>query len=93
MTIALVDSSEDLSLLVEELGEHTKVESMGIGEESDDEDEGTKELQESYNSFLEKIGEYARMAKAAIRKMKKAEQDCKSILVRYKEMKCEVEMH
>ena len=91
MTIALVDSSEDLSLLVEELGEHTEVKSMGIGEESDDEDEGTKELQESYNSLLEKTGEYARVAKAAIKKIKKAEQDYKSILVRYKETKCEVE--
>ena len=70
-----------LSLLVEELSEHTEVESMGIREESDTDDEGTKELQESYNSLLEKIGEYARMAKAAIRKMKKAEQDYKSILV------------
>ena len=59
MTIALVDSSEDLTLLVEELGEHTEVECMGIGEESDDEDEGTKELQESYNSLLEKTREYA----------------------------------
>ena len=48
-------------------------------------------MQESYNSLLDKTGEYARVAKAAIRKMKKAEQDCKSILVRYKEMKCEVE--
>ena len=75
MAIAPVDSLEILSLLVEELGEHTEVESMGIGEESDDEDEGTKELQESYNSLLEKTGEYARMAKVAIRKMKKAEQD------------------
>ena len=91
MAIAPMDSSEDLSLLVEELGEHTEVESMGIGEESDDEDEGSKELQESYNSLLEKTEEYARMAKAAIRKMKKVEQDNKSILVRYKEMKCEVE--
>ena len=54
MTIAPMDLSEDLSLLVEELGEHTEVESMGIGEESDDEDEGTKELQESYNSLLRK---------------------------------------
>ena len=91
MTIALVDSSKDLSLLVEELGEHTEVKSMGIGEESDDEDEGTKELQESYKSLLEKIGKYARVAKAAIKKIKKAEQDYKSILVRYKETKCEVE--
>ena len=93
MAIAPVDSSEDLSLLVEELSEHNEIESMGVGEQSDDEDEGTKELQESYNSLLDKTGEYARVAKAAIRKMKKAEQDCKSILVRYKEMKCEVEMH
>ena len=84
MAIALVDSSEDLSLLVEELGKHIKVESIGIGEEFEDEDEGTKELQESYKSLLEKIGEYARMAKAAIKKMKKAKQDYKSILVRYK---------
>ena len=36
MTIALVDSSEDLSALVEELEEHTEVESIGIGEKSDD---------------------------------------------------------
>ena len=32
------------------------------------------------------------MAKAAIREMKKAKQDYKSILIRYKEMKCEVEV-
>ena len=48
-------------------------------------------MQESYNSLLEKTGEYARVAKAAIKKMKKAEQDYKSILTRYKEVKCEVE--
>ena len=92
MTIAPMDALEDLSLLVEELGELAKVESMGIKEESDDEDEGTKELQESYNFLLEKIGEYSRVTKAAIRKMKKAEQDYKSIIVRYKETKCEVEV-
>ena len=34
MTIAHVESSEDLSLLVEELGEHSKVESMKVVEES-----------------------------------------------------------
>jgi len=96
MAIAPVDSSEDLSTLVEELDEHTEVESIGVGEESDDEDveciyAGTKGLQESYNFLLEKTGEYAKVAKAAIRKMKKAEQDYKSILVRYKETKYEVE--
>ena len=62
MAIALVDYSEYLSLLVKELGEHTKGEFMGIGEESDDEEEGTKGLQESYNSLLEKTREYARVA-------------------------------
>ncbi|KAL4600677.1 hypothetical protein ACB092_11G215500 [Castanea dentata] len=89
MTIA--HTSDDLSTLVEELGEHTEMESMGVGEESDDEDVGARGLQESYNSLLEKSREYARVAKAAIRKMKKAEQDYKSILVRYKETKCEIE--
>ena len=84
MTIAPVDSFEDLSTLVEELGDHTEVESMGVGEESDDEDkdciyEGAKGLQESYYSLPEKTGEYARVAKVAIRRMKKAEQDYKRI--------------
>ena len=91
MAIIPVDSLEDLNLLVEELGEHIEVESMGIGEEPDDEDEGTKGLQESYNSLIEKTGEYARVAKVAVRKMERAEQDYKSILMRYKETKCEVE--
>ena len=89
MDIAPVDSLEDLSTLVEELGEHTEVEFMEVEEEFDDEDEeyiykGAKGLQESYNSLLEKTGEYATVANAAIRKMKKVEQDYKSILVRYK---------
>ena len=92
MAIGPVDSSDDLSTLVEKLGEHTKVESMGIGEESNDEDEEAKGLQETYNSLLEKSREYAIVAKAAIRKMKRAEKDYKSLLVRYKETKCEVEV-
>ena len=67
MTIAPVQSSDDLSLLVEEFGEHTEVESIGIVEESDDEkDKGTMGLQESYNTLLEKTSEYARVAKTAI---------------------------
>ena len=46
MTIAPMQSSDDLSVLVEELGEHTEVESMRIVEESnDDEDEETMGLQ------------------------------------------------
>ena len=31
------------------------------------------------------------MAKAAVKKMKKAEEDYRSVLVRYKETKCEIE--
>ena len=93
MAIAPVQSSDDLSLLVEEVGQHTEMELMGIVEESDDEeDEGIMRLQESYNTLLKKTGEYARVAKAAIKKMKRAEQDYKSLLVWYKETKCEVEM-
>ena len=42
MTIAYVESSDELSVLVEELGKHIELESIGIVEESDDEeDEGT----------------------------------------------------
>ena len=73
MTIAHVESSEDLNLLVQELGERNDEESMGILEESDaEEDESSASLQENYNSLLAKSGEYARMAKASVKKMKKA---------------------
>ena len=92
MTIAYVEFLDDLSVLVEELGEHTELESIGIVEESDDEeDEGTVRLQETYNYLLEKISEYAKVAKVAIKKMKRAKEDYKSLLVRYKETKCEME--
>ena len=43
------------------------------------------------NSLLEKSGEYARVAKVTVKKMKKAEEDYKSLLIRYKEAKCEIE--
>ena len=66
---------------------------MGIVEESDaDEDEDTAGLRENYNSLLKKSGEYARVAKATVKKMKKAEEDYRSLLVRYKDAKCEIEM-
>ena len=92
MTIALVESSEELNLLIEELGENSDEEFMRIVEESDaDEDEDTAGLREKYNSLLEKSGEYARVAKAAVIKMKKPEEDYRSLLVRYKEAKCEIE--
>ena len=45
MTIDHIESSEDLSLLVEELGEHSDEESMGVVEESNvEEDESTVDL-------------------------------------------------
>ena len=92
MTIAPVESSDDLSVLVKKLGEHTKLESIGIVEESDDEeDESTVGLQETYNSLIEKTGEYAKVAKATIKEIKRAEQDYRSLLVQYKETKCEME--
>ena len=93
MTIAHVEPSDDLSVLVEELGKHTELASIRIVEESDDEeDEGTVGLQETYNSLIEKTGEYAKVAKAAIKKMKRAKENDRSLLVQYKETKCEREM-
>ena len=91
-TIAHVELTDDLSKLVEELGEHSDEESMGGVEESDDEDDEKLEgLQENYNSLFEKLGEYAMVAKASVKKMKKAEEDYRSLLMRYKEAKCEIE--
>ena len=92
MTTAHVESSKDLNLLVQELGEHSDEESMGIVEESDAEvNENIASLQENYNSLLEKSRKYARAAKAAVKKTKKAEEDYRSLLVHYKEAKCEIE--
>ncbi|XP_065625334.1 uncharacterized protein LOC136065725 [Quercus suber] len=92
MTIAYVESSEDLNLLVQELGEHSDEESMGVVEESDaKEDESAAGLQENYNSLLKKSGECTRVAKVAVKKMKRAEEDYRSLLVRHKEAKCEIE--
>ena len=92
MAIAHVESSEDLNLLVQELGEHSDEESIGIVEESDiEEDENAACLQENYNSLLEKSRKYARVAKAGVKKMKKAEKDYRSLLMRHKEAKCEIE--
>ena len=53
MTITNNESSEDLNLLVQELGDHSDEESIGVVEESDaEEDENTTGLQENYNSLL-----------------------------------------
>ena len=69
MTITNNESSKDLNLLVQELGDHSDEESMGVVEESDtEEDESAADFQENYNSLLEKSGEYTRMAKCEIEK-------------------------
>ena len=74
------------------LGEHGDEDSMGIVEESDaEEDEDTARLHENYNSLLKKTSEYVKVAKATIKKMKRVEQDYKSLLVQYKKTMCEVE--
>ena len=92
MAIAHVESSEDLNLLVQELGERSDEESIGIVEESNvEEDKNAACLQENYNSLFEKSGEYACVAKAAMKKMKKAEKDYRCLLMRHKEVKCEIE--
>ena len=92
MTITYVESSDELNLLVQELGEHSDEESLGVVEELDaEEDESTANLQKNYNSLLEKLGEYTRVTKAVVKKMKKAEEDYKCLLIRYKEAKCEIE--
>ena len=73
MTIDHVESLDNLSVLMEELGEHTELESIGMVDESDDEkDDRIVGLQETYNSLLEKTSEYAKVANAAIKKMKRA---------------------
>ena len=92
MTITNNESSKDLNLLVQELGDHSDEESIGVVEESDAEEyENTAGLQENYNSLLEKLRKYTQVAKVAVKKMKKAEGDYKSLLVCYKEAKCEIE--
>ena len=92
MTIAHVESSDELNLLVQELGVHSDEESFGAVKESDaEEDENTANLQDNYNSLLERSSEYTRVAKAAVRKMKKVEEDYKSLLIRCKGAKCEIE--
>ena len=64
---------------------------MGVVEESDvEEDESTVNLQKNYNSLLEKSGEYIRVAKIVVKKMKE-EEDYISLLIYYKEAKCEIE--
>ena len=92
MTIASVDSKNDLSNLVDELGDLSEDEEV---EESEDEDvyqnEGENNLQEAYDSLLEDCGKYAKVANLVVKKVKKVEEGHRCILVQLKEAKCEVE--
>ena len=79
-------------MLVQELREHNNEEFMRIVEESDaKDDKDTTGLKENYNSLIEKSREYVRVSKAAVKKIEKTKEDYRSLLVRYKEAKCEIE--
>ena len=62
MEITTVDSRDELSNLVDELGVHSKGKEV---EDSEDEDaclnEGEKNLQEVYDALLEDCGKYAKL--------------------------------
>ena len=72
MTIASIDSKNDLSKLVDDLGDLFEDEEI---EESEDEDVCQNErkinLQEAYDSLLEDCGKYAKVANLAVKKIKK----------------------
>jgi len=92
IAITAVDSRDELSELVDELGVHSEGEEI---DDSEDEDvylnEGEKNLQDVYDAFLEDCGKYAKVVKNAVRKMKKIVEEHISRLVQLKEAKCEVE--
>ena len=92
MAITAVNSRDELSYLVDELGVHSKGDEV---DDSEDKDmclnEGEKNLQEVYDALLEDCGKYAKVAKNAVKKMKKIEKKHKSTLVQLKDAKCEVE--
>lgn len=70
MAIASIDSKDDLSNLVDELGNISEDEEI---EESEDEDvcqnERENNLQESYDSLLEECGKYTKVANVAMKKV------------------------
>ena len=76
MAIAFVDSKDDLSNLVDELGNISEDEEI---EESKDEDvcqnEGENNLQKAYDSLLEDCGKYAKVTNLVMKKMKKVEEE------------------
>ena len=72
MEITTVDFRDDLSDLVDELGVHFEGEKVDDLEDKDVYlNEGEKNLQEVYDALLEDCDKYAKVAKNAIKKMKK----------------------
>ena len=91
MAITTVDYKDELSNLVDELGVHFEGEEVKDSEYGDVYlNKGETNLQEVYNALLEDCGKYAKVAKNAVKKMKKIEEEHKSTLVQLKEAKCEV---
>ena len=76
MAITSVDSKDELSDLVEELGVHPEGEEVEVSNDKDVYlNEGNKNLQEVCNVLLEDCGKYARVAKSVVKKMKKTEEE------------------
>ena len=91
MAITSVDSKDELSNLVDELGNHSEGKEVEDSEDEDVcQDEGENNLQEAYDSLLEDCGKYAKVANIAVKKIKKIEKEHRCILVQLKEAKCEV---
>ena len=71
-TITSVDSKDELSNLVDELGDHFEVEEI---EELEDEEvcqnDEVNNLQGAHDSLLEDCGKYAKVANLALKKIKK----------------------
>ena len=82
MAIASVDSKDDLSNLVDEIGNISEDEEI---EESENEDvcqnEGENNLQEAYDSLRGDCGKYAKVTNLAMKKMKNVEEEHRCILV------------
>ena len=92
MAITTIDFRDELNDLVDELGVHSGSEEVNVLEDEDEYlNEGDKNLQEVYDALLEDFVKYAKVAKNAVKKMKKIEEEHKSTLVQLKEAKCEVE--
>ena len=82
LVITVVDSRDELSELVDNLGVHSKGEEVDVSNVEDVYlNEGEKNLQEVYDALLEDCGKYAKVAKSTVKKMKKIEEEHKSTLV------------